>query len=99
MKTFPIALVAGALLLSVGITSAAEMAQVDGTIRSVNTQAGSLVLESGKQFRMGEGVSLQGLKPGMKVNVTYIPKPGDSEDDGGGTFATKITPAGEKKGG
>lgn len=98
MKSFPIAIAAGALLLSVGTVSAAEMAEVQGTIRTVNPHAGSIVLENGKQFRLGEGVSLQGLKPGMKVSVTYIPKPGDSEDDGGGTFATKITPAVEKKG-
>lgn len=99
MKTFPIALVAGALLLGVGIAGATEMAEVQGTIRTVNPHAGSLVLENGKQFRLGEGVSLQGLKPGMKVSVTYVAKPGDSEDDGGGTFATRITPAVEKKGG
>jgi hypothetical protein len=90
MKTYSVLLSAFALLLSVAAANAGE---VQGTIRSVNPQAASIVLDNGKQFRMGEGVSLKDLKPGMKVSVTFKSTSGADEDDGGGLIATQITVA------
>ncbi len=89
MKTLPLSLIAGAFLLSAGAVSALE-GEATGKIRTVNPQAGSIVTESGHQFRLGEGVSLQGLKPGMTVKIHFKSQSGLDEDDGGGMIATKI---------
>ena len=87
MKTLPVSLTFCALLLSASVVNAGE---AEGTIRTVNPHAGSIVLDNGKQFRMGEGVSLKDLKPGMSVKVTFKSESGSDEDDGGGLIATQI---------
>ena len=89
MKTLAVSLIAGTFLLSAGAVSALE-GEAQGKIRTVNPQAGSIVTESGHQFRLGEGVSLKNLKPGMIVKISFKSESGLDEDDGGGMIATRI---------
>ncbi len=93
MKRYAIALSTCTLLAAVGTATAYEPKSTECTIRWIHPQGSSLVCESGKQFRLGEGLSLKDLRAGMKVLVTYQNISGDSEDEGGGLIATEIKPA------
>lgn len=87
MKNYAVSLVACTFTLAATVANADE---AEGTIRTVNPHAASIVLESGQQFRIGEGASLKDLKPGMNVKVTFNSVSGADEDDGGGLIATRI---------
>ncbi len=48
--------------------------------------AGTLILEDGTTFTIGEGVSMEGLEPGTEVTVSY-------EDQDGTLVATEVAPS------
>lgn len=90
-----------------GETSGAtnRVQEATGTIESVDSATGSIRLDTGEQFRAGEGVSLDGLKEGQEVTVMYeetdgrmeaamvAPSTGEPEasDDSGSSGATGQT--------
>jgi Cu/Ag efflux protein CusF len=62
-----------AFALTSGSTFAAEL---NGQIKSVDPSAGTITLQSGEQFVVSEGVTMQNLKPGEEVTVSYEEKDG-----------------------
>ncbi len=65
------------------------IAQADATggkIATVDPAAGSITLEDGTTFTIGEGVSMEGLEPGTEVTVSY-------EEQDGQKVATEVAPS------
>jgi len=73
-----------ALFFSIPMASAEEMT---GTIAQVDAAQGVIILDSGEQFRLAEGVSTDGLAPGTEVTVSY------QEQDNGEKVVDQIQPA------
>ncbi len=48
--------------------------------------AGTLILEDGTTFTLGEGVSMEGLEPGTEVTVSF-------EEQDGQLIATEVAPS------
>jgi hypothetical protein len=65
-KTF-----ATAVTLTLALLGAAEAADVQGKIKSVDTSEKSFVLEDGTKVWVGEGVSMDQLKEGSDVKASY----------------------------
>lgn len=66
---YPIGAVAAvALFFGIPLANADEM---KGTITQVDAAQGVIILDSGEQFRLAEGVSTEGLTPGTEVTVSY----------------------------
>ena len=57
-----------------------------GKIAAVDETTGTVVLEDGTAFAIGESVSVDGLTAGTEVKVSY-------EDQGGLLVATEISPS------
>ena len=53
------------------LNSWAQSADVEATIRSVDTKALSLTLDDGKTYRVPEEFNFEGLAAGVKVLVFY----------------------------
>lgn len=70
-KTF-----ATAVTLTFALLGAAEAADVQGKIKSVDTSEKSFVLEDGTKVWVGEGVSMDQLKEGSDVKASYTEKDG-----------------------
>lgn len=70
-KTF-----ATAVTLTLALLGAAEAADVQGKIKSVDTSEKSFVLEDGTKVWVGEGVSMDQLKEGSDVKASYTEKDG-----------------------
>lgn len=51
----------------------------EGKIESINPEAGTLTLDTGDEFTIGEGVSTEGLEEGQDVTVGYEEKGGQKE--------------------
>ena len=77
-----LATVAGLAML--GLAGIANAADASGKIATVDQTV--IVLEDGTMFTISEGVSVDGLQPGMEVTVSY-------EDQGGQMVATDVKPA------
>ncbi len=77
-----LAAVAGLSLLALSSVTFAEEVSV-GTISFIDE--GSLMLEDGTTFTIGEGISVEGLEPGTEVTVSY-------EDQDDEYVATSIEP-------
>ena len=67
-----------------GLAGVANAEEASGKV--VSMEGGVLILEDGTSFTISEGVSTEGLQPGMEVTVSY-------EDQGGERVATGVTPA------
>ena len=81
MKGVTAALAGIAMLGLAGVANAEE---ASGKV--VAMEGGVLILEDGTSFTISEGVSTEGLQPGMDVTVSY-------EDQGGERVATGVAPA------
>lgn len=78
-----VALLAG---VAFSVSAASAMAEeAAGTIAAVDQTTGTVVLEDGTAFAIGEGLSMDGLVPGTEVTVSY-------EDEGGILVAKEIAP-------
>lgn len=76
------------LLVVIVLSFTVSCAQADeaaGKITAIDSQ--TLVLEDGTTFKIGEGVSIEGLEPNASVTVSY-------EDQNGNLVATDITTEG-----
>jgi hypothetical protein len=83
MNKFVAPLAALAFFFSVGIANAEEAA---GRVAAVDATTGSLILEDGTTFTIGEGVSMDGLEPGTEVTVSF-------EEQDGQLIATEVAPS------
>ena len=72
----------GILLLAM----TANAGEVVGLLASVSTDQGQIILDSGEAYMLGEGVSLEGLEPGMPVIVNV-------EEQDGQLVAVDVQPA------
>lgn len=72
-----------AFVFSIAIAQADEAA---GKVAAVDPASGSLVLEDGTTFTIGDGVSMEGLQPGTEVTVSYQEKDGQ-------LIATEVAPS------
>ena len=70
-------------LAMLGLSSTANAEDASGKIATVDQSV--IVLEDGTALAVGEGVSVEGLEPGMEVMVSF-------EDQGGQLVATGIQP-------
>ncbi len=75
-----------AALAMLGFAGAASAEEAKGKIQSVDPATGTVMLEDGTLFTVGEGVAIEGLQPGTEVTVMY-------EVTDGTNTATAITPA------
>jgi len=64
--------------------AAAHADEAAGKIAAADSA--TLVLEDGTTFKIGEGVSMEGLEPGTEVTVSY-------EDQDGALVATEVAPS------
>ena len=76
-------LAALAFAFSVAVAHAEETA---GKVAAVDMSTGSLMLEDGTIFTIGEGVSTDGLEPGTEVTVSF-------EERDGQLVATEVAPS------
>ena len=67
---------AGAVALTFVVLGAAQAADIEGKIKSIDTGEKSFTLEDGTKVWVGEGVSIDNLKEGSDVKASY------SEQDG-----------------
>jgi len=68
MKGYLAAMSALTLLATVGLANAEE---ATGKIKEVDKTAGTFILEDGSDFKLAEGVSMDGVEPGMEVQVSF----------------------------
>lgn len=68
------------------IASFANADEVSGRITAMDADSGTILLEDGSMYTLGEGVSIDGLEPGTEVTVSY-------EEQEGQKVATEVTPA------
>lgn len=79
--------VAVATALSIVMAAAtAFAAEVQGTVQTVDPQSGTLVLEDGSTFTIGEELAIDNLAPGDQIVVSY-------EEQGGQMVVNDITKA------
>jgi Cu/Ag efflux protein CusF len=64
----------------------AQADEAAGKVALVDPNTGSITLEDGTIFTIGEGVSMEGLEPGTEVTVSY-------EEKDGQLVATGVAPA------
>ncbi len=83
MKNLVAPFAALAFVFSIAIAQADETA---GKVAAVDPASGSLVLEDGSTFTIGEGVSMDGLEPGTEVTVSF-------EEKDGQLIATEVAPS------
>ncbi len=83
MKKLVAPFAALAFVFSIAIAQADETA---GKVAAVDPASGSLVLEDGSTFTIGEGVSMDGLEPGTEVTVSF-------EEKDGQLIATEVAPS------
>src|SRR3546814_7264775 len=76
MKRLPGVLPIIALIASADSLAAAE--QVTGRVTTVDEQTGTLVLENGETFTLGEGATMQDIEAGDEVTVSYEERDGDN---------------------
>jgi cold shock CspA family protein len=62
-----------ALLLAVGIANAED---AKGIVKEINTTEAWVMLEDGTQFVLAEGITMEELKAGDEVTVSYEMKEG-----------------------
>ena len=84
MRRFVGALVGVALLASAGFTVAAE--ETKGMIESIDAAKRTIRLDNGKNFKLDPSVTLEHLRMGREVTVSY-------EEKDGQKTATQVTPA------
>lgn len=73
MRKLVTALSGLALLLAVGIASAED---AKGIVKEINITEAWVLLEDGTQFVLAEGVTMEELKAGDEVTVSYEMKEG-----------------------
>ena len=83
MNKFVAPLAALAFVFSVAAANAEEAA---GKVAAVDAATGSLILEDGTTFTIGDGVSMDGLEPGTEVTVSF-------EEQDGQLIATEVAPS------
>jgi Cu/Ag efflux protein CusF len=83
MKKLVAPFAALAFVFSIAIAQADETA---GKVAAVDPASGSLILEDGSTFTIGEGVSMEGLEPGTEVTVSF-------EEKDGQLIATEVAPS------
>lgn len=71
MNKLLVPLAAAVLAFSAGLASADE---ASGKIQSV--EGNTITLESGEQFTLSAGASMEGMEPGTEVTVSYEEKDG-----------------------
>lgn len=71
------------LIASMAFVGAALAGEVEGTVKSVDASAKTIMLDNGSEFAIGAGVSLDGVQAGTAVKIVY--------DDESQT-ATEISP-------
>ena len=79
-----LATLAGMTMLAMASVASAEDAT--GKIATIDSENQTMTLDSGMSFTLSEGTSLEGLKVGDEVSVTY-------EQQDGQNVATEIAPA------
>lgn len=72
-----------AFVLSIAVAQADEVA---GKVALVEPNAGTITLEDGTTYTIGEGVSMEGLEPGTEVTVSF-------EEMDGQLVATEVAPS------
>jgi hypothetical protein len=60
-------------------TTATTGLEAEGKIESIDPEAGTLTLDTGEEFTIGEGVSTEGLEEGQDVSVGYDERGGEKE--------------------
>ncbi len=84
MRNPLIAPLSAVAMLLLAATANAE--DVTGVLASISTEQGTIILDSGESFVLAEGVSLEGVVPGMQVIVTV-------EEQNGQLIAMDVKPA------
>ena len=74
MRKLLIALSGLALLLAVGVAKAED---AKGVVKEINITEAWVLLEDGNKFILAEGVSMEELKAGDEVTVSYEMKEGN----------------------
>jgi Cu/Ag efflux protein CusF len=64
------------LLAVLGFAGAAWAAELEGKVQSVDADARTIVLDDGTTLAVAEGVSIEGLKEGTDVKVSYEERDG-----------------------
>ncbi len=82
MKTFLAMLTGLTMLVMAGVASAED---ATGKIKAIDTENQQVTLDSGQSFTLSEGMSIEGLKVGDEVTVTY-------EQQDGQNVASQIAP-------
>ncbi|MCF6321925.1 MAG: DUF1344 domain-containing protein [Rhizobiaceae bacterium] len=59
------------LVASIAFVGAAFAGEVEGTVQSVDMGTMSVVLEDGSEYKIGEGVSLDGIAAGTAVKINF----------------------------
>lgn len=72
-----------AFVFSIAVAQADEVA---GKVALVEPNAGTITLEDGTTYTIGEGVSMEGLEPGTEVTVSF-------EEMDGQLVATEVAPS------
>jgi Protein of unknown function (DUF1344) len=73
------------LLVLIGFAGGAWAAELEGKLQSVDADARTIVLDNGTTLSVAEGVSIDGLKEGTDVKVSY-------EERDGKNVATSVEP-------
>ena len=84
MKTYLLPVAAVAFGLS---TSLALAEEAIGKITQMDANTGILVLDTGQTFTLKEGVPVEGLQPGTKVEVSF-----QYDEASGNAVATEVQP-------
>jgi Cu/Ag efflux protein CusF len=75
-EAYMIKAMAGAVALTLAVLGAAQAADIEGKIKSIDTDEKSFTLEDGTKVWVGEGVSMDSLKEGSDVKASYSEQEG-----------------------
>jgi len=70
-KVFSLFSVAAALSAASLTVAAAQVVTTTGTIKAVDMLKHTVTLANGSTYKMARGVSLEGMKAGQKVTLTF----------------------------
>lgn len=59
------------LVASIVLVGAAFAGETEGTVQSIDADAMKIVLESGDEFAIGDGVRLDGIAAGTAVKIIF----------------------------
>jgi hypothetical protein len=73
-------------LAFLGYAGLADAAEASGKVMAVDNATRTIVLEDGTSFKVPDGISIDGLKPGAIVKIAY-----EADEDGDDNVATNVT--------